>query len=99
MFSLSKMYDEASNQVGGWSDFKRFTVVEKVRESDVITSFYLKPSDGNQVPAFLQDNIVTVRIEIPGESHLFNRQYSLSRCTGKKIISVFPLKKKAGNLS
>lgn len=88
-----EMYDEASNQVGGWSDFKRFTVVEKVRESDVITSFYLKPSDGDKVPAFLPGQYITVRIEIPGEAYLFNRQYSLSDVPGKDYFRISVKKK------
>ncbi|MEW5551602.1 NO-inducible flavohemoprotein [Peribacillus frigoritolerans] len=91
-----EMYDEASNQVGGWSDFKPFTVVEKVRESDVITSFYLKPSNGDKVPAFLPGQYITVRIEIPGERYLFNRQYSLSDVPGKDYFRISVKKEKPG---
>lgn len=40
------MYQEAETQRGGWDGFKPFTVVKKVKESNVITSFYLKPTDG-----------------------------------------------------
>src|SRR5699024_5344000 len=38
-----EMYEEAAEQPGGWDGFKDFVVVDKVKESDVITSFYLKP--------------------------------------------------------
>ncbi|MFD6442914.1 globin domain-containing protein, partial [Peribacillus sp. NPDC060186] len=78
-----EMYDQASNQDGGWSDFKPFTVVEKVQESDVITSFYLKPANGDAVPSYLPGQYVTIRMEIQGERYLFNRQYSLSAAPGK----------------
>ncbi|PJN90079.1 NO-inducible flavohemoprotein [Bacillus sp. mrc49] len=78
-----EMYDQASEQEGGWADFKPFTVVKKVPESDVITSFYLKPADGAVIPSFLPGQYVTVRIAIPGERYLFNRQYSLSDAAGK----------------
>src|SRR4051794_40214843 len=38
-----EMYDAAEDAEGGWRTFKDFTIVDKVPESDVITSFYLKP--------------------------------------------------------
>ncbi|MBU5885676.1 NO-inducible flavohemoprotein, partial [Vibrio cholerae O1] len=41
-----KMYREAETKRGGWEGFKPFTVVKKVKESNAITSFYLKPADG-----------------------------------------------------
>ena len=91
-----EMYDQASNQDGGWSDFKPFTVVEKVQESDVITSFYLKPANGDTVPSFLPGQYVTIRIEIQGERYLFNRQYSLSAAPGKDYFRISVKKEKPG---
>ncbi|MCO0596653.1 NO-inducible flavohemoprotein [Peribacillus butanolivorans] len=91
-----EMYDQASNQDGGWSDFKPFTVVEKVQESDVITSFYLKPANGDAVPSFLPGQYVTIRMEIQGERYLFNRQYSLSASPGKDYFRISVKKEKPG---
>ncbi|WP_285766154.1 NO-inducible flavohemoprotein [Peribacillus sp. SI8-4] len=90
------MYDQASVQEGGWTDFKSFTVVKKVPESDVITSFYLKPADGAGIPAFLPGQYVTVRIAIPGERFLFNRQYSLSDAAGKDCFRISVKKERPG---
>ncbi|MFJ7745913.1 NO-inducible flavohemoprotein [Peribacillus sp. NPDC097295] len=90
------MYDQAANQNGGWADFKPFTVVEKVRESDVITSFYLKPADGDSIPSFLPGQYLTVRMEIQGEQYLFNRQYSLSDAPGKEYFRISVKKDKTG---
>ncbi|MGE7601505.1 NO-inducible flavohemoprotein [Peribacillus sp. NPDC097675] len=90
------MYDQAANQDGGWVGFKPFTVVEKVRESDVITSFYLKPADGDSIPPFLPGQYLTVRIEIQGEQYLFNRQYSLSDAPGKDYFRISVKKEKTG---
>lgn len=90
------MYDQAANQNGGWADFKPFTVVEKVRESDVITSFYLKPADGDSIPSFLPGQYLTVRMEIQGEKYLFNRQYSLSDAPGKEYFRISVKKDKTG---
>ncbi|KRG12662.1 dihydropteridine reductase, partial [Lederbergia galactosidilytica] len=33
-----EMYDEAEKQAGGWKDFKPFKVIDKIPESEVITS-------------------------------------------------------------
>ena len=76
------MYNEAERQENGWSDFKEFTVVKRVEESKVITSFYLKPSDGKGVPPFLPGQYLTVKVKIPGETYILNRQYSLSCAPG-----------------
>ncbi|MET5012448.1 nitric oxide dioxygenase, partial [Burkholderia pseudomallei] len=37
----ANLYENAA-----WSGFRPFNVAKKVRESDEITSFYLKPADG-----------------------------------------------------
>ncbi|KWW11276.1 dihydropteridine reductase [Peribacillus simplex] len=92
-----EMYDQASEQEGGWADFKSFTVVKKVPESDVITSFYLKPADGAVIPSFLPGQYVTVRIAIPGERYLFNRQYSLSDAAGKDHFRISVKKERQGS--
>ncbi|MCJ8007074.1 NO-inducible flavohemoprotein [Lederbergia wuyishanensis] len=83
-----ELYEKAKNQAGGWDGFKDFEVVEKVKESDVITSFYLKPSDGNQVPTFNPGQYITVRVHIPGEHYSLNRQYSLSVSPNKGYFRI-----------
>ncbi|MFL0363577.1 NO-inducible flavohemoprotein [Pseudobacillus sp. 179-B 2D1 NHS] len=74
----AQLYNEASEQPGGWLDFKEFKVADKVEESSLITSFYLKPKDGVQLPTFHPGQYITVKLHIPGEEHIVNRQYSLS---------------------
>ncbi|WP_078381595.1 NO-inducible flavohemoprotein [Sutcliffiella halmapala] len=73
-----EMYTEAENSNNAWENFKSFKVVKKEIESSVITSFYLKPTDGTNVPAFTPGQYITIRLSIPGEQYLLNRQYSLS---------------------
>ena len=73
------MYDQAEAQEGGWKLFKEFTVVDKVKESDLITSFYLKPADDASVPSYKPGQYISVRVKIPGEQYLMIRQYSLSK--------------------
>ncbi|MDN3427734.1 NO-inducible flavohemoprotein [Microbacterium sp. APC 3898] len=73
------MYEKMETQENGWSFFKEFTIVRKEKESENITSFYLKPADGKNVPAYQPGQYISVRMSIPGEEYLFNRQYSLSQ--------------------
>lgn len=83
-----EMYDEAEKMEGGWRFFKPFIVAEKVKESDVITSFYLKPKDGAPVPYFMPGQYITVKITIDGEKYVLNRQYSLSDAPGKDYFRI-----------
>ncbi|MDX1770767.1 MAG: NO-inducible flavohemoprotein, partial [Planococcaceae bacterium] len=82
------MYNEAATQTNGWDGFKDFTIVNKVEESDVITSFYLKPADGSDLPSFKPGQYITIRLSIPGETYLFNRQYSLSQSPGQDTYRI-----------
>ncbi len=83
-----EMYEQAANQLGGWKDFKEFTVIDKVKESDVITSFYLVPTKTAVVPTFEPGQYITIRVQIPGEKYACNRQYSLSGAPGKKYFRI-----------
>lgn len=73
------LYTEAENTAGGFRGFKKFKVVNKVAENALITSFYLKPSDGAALPAYLPGQYISVHVEDPNEEYIANRQYSLSK--------------------
>ncbi|KAA0948466.1 NO-inducible flavohemoprotein [Sporosarcina sp. ANT_H38] len=85
-----EMYAKAEEMDGGWKTFKDFEIADKVVESDVITSFYLKPVDGKKLPSYKPGQYITLRVTIPGEEYILNRQYSLSQApTGESYrISV-----------
>lgn len=72
------MYKNVARQEGGWIDYRDFKVVQKVPESDVITSFYLEPVDGEPIVSHEAGQYITIIADIPGEAHLHQRQYSLS---------------------
>lgn len=74
----NKMYQTTEAMAGGWAGFRDFTIEKKVKESDVITSFYLKPKDGKQITTFIPGQYITVKIESPDEKYTHLRQYSLS---------------------
>ncbi|MGG4324553.1 NO-inducible flavohemoprotein [Bacillus sonorensis] len=82
-----QMYEEAKKE-GAWEDFKPFVVLEKRRESETITSFYLKPADGSDLPEFTPGQYVSVRIKIPGEQYFLTRQYSLSDAWNKDYYRI-----------
>ncbi|WP_026907066.1 NO-inducible flavohemoprotein [Paucisalibacillus globulus] len=77
------MYQEVKKAPGGWVDFRNFKVMKKVVESDVITSFYLEPADGNPFPLFKAGQYITVKAEIEGQPYDQLRQYSLSCAPGE----------------
>lgn len=61
-----------------WKDWRNFVVVRKVKESEEITSFYLKPEDKGEVPNFQPGQFLTIKLDIPGQSKPIIRTYSLS---------------------
>ena len=56
-----RMYKEAEEQENGFGEFKNFKIVDKVAESDIITSFYLQPENGEGVPTFNPKDIFNER--------------------------------------
>ncbi|WP_354000728.1 NO-inducible flavohemoprotein [Sporosarcina newyorkensis] len=84
----AKMYDDNESADGGWRGFKDFEIVDKVEESDVITSFYLKPVDGKKLPYYLPGQYITIRTSIPGVKNVVNRQYSLSQKSNDETFRI-----------
>lgn len=82
------LYEQTERQAGGWGGYRAFVVDRKVKESDVITSFYLVPQDGGPLAGFEPGQYVSVKMEIPGEEHTQIRQYSLSDAPGKPYYRI-----------
>jgi uncharacterized protein len=61
-----------------WTDWRNFVVFRKVKESEEITSFYLKPEDNSEIPNFLPGQFLTIKLDIPGQNKPVIRTYSLS---------------------
>jgi len=91
----AEMYDEAASQNGGWKGFRPFIVANRVEESEVITSFYLKPVDGKALASFKPGQYISIKLEIEGEEFTHIRQYSLSDAPGKDYYRI-SVKKEAG---
>lgn len=61
-----------------WQDWRNFVVENKERESQEITSFYLKPQDGEKIPDFKPGQFLTIQLDIPEQPRPVIRTYSLS---------------------
>jgi len=72
-----QIYDDLQSSEGGWNGWRRFDVVSKRRESDIITSFVLRPVDGRAVLRHRPGQYLTFRFDIPGLPPQ-HRSYSIS---------------------
>lgn len=69
-------YQQNAEKLGGWRGERSFTVQRKEQESEVITSFYLVPSDGQPLAEFTPGQFTCIVVDIDGRS--MRRNYSLS---------------------
>jgi nitric oxide dioxygenase len=82
-----EIYAAQAATPGGWNGYRPFVVDAKVPESEIITSFYLKPADGGALPTFLPGQYITVRIDntsVPTSP----RNYSLSDRPGRDYFRI-----------
>ncbi|MBT4258366.1 MAG: 2Fe-2S iron-sulfur cluster binding domain-containing protein [Nitrospina sp.] len=69
---------ESNQEKLSWNGFRKFTLVKKIKETKDITSFYLAPHDGNELPGFMPGQYLTFQLNIPGQVKPVIRCYSLS---------------------
>jgi nitric oxide dioxygenase len=72
-----ELYQQQREAAGGWNGQRKFIVEKKVPESEIVTSFYLRPADGAELPIFEAGQYVTVHIDHP-VTPTSPRNYSLS---------------------
>lgn len=84
----AELYKQTEQSNGGWAGFREFRVTQKVKESDVITSFYLVPNDGKAIPTFEPGQYISLKVRIPGDTYTHIRQYSLSDSPGKSYYRI-----------
>lgn len=71
------IYQEQIAATGGWNGFRDFVVQRKTPESEIVTSFYLRPQDGGALAPYKPGQYITIKIEHPTLS-TSPRNYSLS---------------------
>ena len=74
----ARLYEEAASRPGGWRGWRNFVVRHKRPESEVITSFFLEPEDGQPVADFKPGQYISVVVDVPRLGLQQVRQYSLS---------------------
>ncbi|MFZ6044085.1 globin domain-containing protein, partial [Vibrio natriegens] len=57
------IYQENETKNGGWRGTRSFEVIEKRRESEVVTSFVLKPVDGQPVSDYLPGQYLGINLK------------------------------------
>lgn len=89
---------KATENAGGWRMFKEFKIVRKEVESELITSIYLAPVDGEKLPIVAAGQYISIRTEVPGQDYLMNRQYTVTaasdteyRISVKRESDAFPV--------
>ncbi len=101
--ALAQLLIDAEEQVyaataalpGGWRGQRTMVVARKARESELITSFYLEPVDGQPLPPFQPGQYLTLVLDIDGRT--VRRNYSLSDAPGKPWYRV-SIKREDGGL-
>ena len=88
-------YATMAQRHGGWRGERSFELVRKEAESELITSFYLQPSDGGDVPNFSAGQYIGVVLDVNGQAT--RRNYSLSNGPGKSYLRI-SVKREPGGL-
>lgn len=83
-----KLYEETKKQAGGWEGYKDFYIEKKIKESEDVTSFYLKPKDGKEMAIYKPGQYLTLKATIPGEKYTHIRHYSISEAPGKDYYRI-----------
>jgi len=86
----AELYQERAETLGGWRDARTFTVIDKVVESKLVTSFVFMPMDDKPVIGFNPGQYLGIEVSDPSSEFKEIRQYSLSnKADGKNYrISV-----------
>ncbi|MFT4012681.1 MAG: NO-inducible flavohemoprotein [Paracoccus sp. (in: a-proteobacteria)] len=79
----SRIYQDQAASTGGWNGWRDFRIAEVTRESDVITSFLLRPVDGAPVMAHRPGQYLTFWFQIPGHPPA-KRNYSISSAPDRR---------------
>lgn len=63
----ANLRDAIESQSGGWNGWRMFTITEKLPESEVVTSFILRPTDGGKVIMHRPGQYLTLRLIVNGD--------------------------------
>ncbi|MGE7370389.1 NO-inducible flavohemoprotein [Neorhizobium sp. NPDC001467] len=87
---------DLENSLGGWTGWRQFRISERIRESEVITSFILRPVDGNPVVRHQPGQYLTLRFDIDGGIEV-KRNYSISSAPNSESYRISVKREAAGS--
>ncbi|WP_273858261.1 NO-inducible flavohemoprotein [Photobacterium sp. GSS17] len=93
------IYQENETKNGGWRGTRSFEVIEKRRESEVVTSFVLKPIDGQPVSDYLPGQYLGINLKPAGFEYREIRQYSLSSAPQPDCYRISVKREEGGKVS
>ncbi|WGV98738.1 NO-inducible flavohemoprotein [Vibrio sp. YMD68] len=79
-----ELYLQRKQAVGGWENSRPFVVTEKIKESELVTSFVLTPEDNKAVLDYLPGQYIGVEVKPTLGQYSEIRQYSLSQQSNGK---------------
>jgi ferredoxin-NADP reductase/MOSC domain-containing protein YiiM len=78
----------SEEQAPSWSGFQQMRVTNIHKESDSVTSFTLKPIDGQRLPVFQAGQFVVLRLLVDPDKPPVLRSYSLSDLPGADYFRI-----------
>lgn len=84
----SDMFEEIIEEENSNVVFRQFKVEKKIKENDVVTSFYLKPVEKFQLKKHKAGQFLSVKPKIEGRDGNYVRQYSLSMRPGEDFYRI-----------
>jgi nitric oxide dioxygenase len=82
-----ELYAQGTEGPRGWLGWREFVVDRMAPESEVITSFYLRPRDGGPIMGFKPGQYLTFQLDIPGQGQVV-RNYSVSCAPGQDYYRI-----------
>ncbi|VUD64459.1 Flavohemoprotein [Thalassocella blandensis] len=92
------VYKANESSPGGWRGEREFTLVNRVDESSIITSYYFEPTDNMGVPIFEAGQFITLVLDDVNGAPM-RRNYSLSDAPGKKDLRISVKREPQGSVS
>ncbi|GGD38147.1 NO-inducible flavohemoprotein [Aureimonas glaciei] len=93
-----KLYNDLATSDGGWSGWREFRVEQKRRESDIVTSFVLRPVDGSPILRHRPGQYLTFQLELQG-GETVKRNYSVSSAPNDETYRISVKRELLGQVS
>ncbi|EGY27803.1 Flavodoxin reductases (ferredoxin-NADPH reductases) family 1, partial [Candidatus Regiella insecticola 5.15] len=94
-----QIYQKGETSTGGWRSLRRFRIIKKVLESEVICSFEFAPLDGKCVADFKPGQYLSIYIEDDSLAFQEIRQYSLTTAANGKSYRIAVKREAGGTVS